>query len=372
MRHAPLVALIALTLCLGASGCGSLLGIGDLPGLDGSAGAAADSGGVTEDGSSSRGSSTSSGSASSSSGSSSSSGGDDGGGTTGSSSGGSTSSSGGTYSDATIGDGGQDSTVIDAGSDGLSAADANVNDSGVVDSGADVAIEAGGDASIDVQDASDASTDVGLAACPADATATAGQFLISYGSVIAAVGAPVTLDFGDVPVGTTSQQPVTITNLGPTAAAPRIAGGGADAPFGSVGGCGTLSACGSCQMVYSFTPTTSGSTGTMTSFTLDNVAFNVVLEGAGVSPGSDAFIPTCGPPQIGGYSNVCATNSSGTNSLIAALPGPCWCTPTCECLLAQAAQLNYCQYTGSGTPTGCTWVDGSACNSTVLAVVTCQ
>ncbi len=70
MRDTRLAALVALTSCLGASACGSLLGIGDLPGLDGSAGVAADSGGVTEDGSSSDGSSTSSSSASSSSGSS--------------------------------------------------------------------------------------------------------------------------------------------------------------------------------------------------------------------------------------------------------------------------------------------------------------
>ena len=46
MRHPRLAALIALTFCLGASACGSLLGIGDLPGLDGGADAAADSGGA--------------------------------------------------------------------------------------------------------------------------------------------------------------------------------------------------------------------------------------------------------------------------------------------------------------------------------------
>jgi hypothetical protein len=42
MRHTRLAALVALTSCLGASACGSLLGLGDLPGLDGGAGSTLD------------------------------------------------------------------------------------------------------------------------------------------------------------------------------------------------------------------------------------------------------------------------------------------------------------------------------------------
>jgi len=256
----------------------------------------------------------------------------------------------------------------------------DAQDSTLPEGSGDSSTDASPEANIDASNASqETSVDAGPFACPADATADAGQFLITSGaSTTETSTAPLTLDFGDVPVGTVSQQVVTITNLSSTAVVVNIAGGAVAGgpPFGGgSGSCNgtTLAPCGSCQIVYTFTPTTSGATGDTAAITLNRVLYNLDLEGAGASPGSDASTEACGPPEVGGYSNICITNSSGTDDTIAALPGPCWCTPTCECLLAQASQLNYCQYAGSGlTPTGCTWVDGAGCNSTVLAVVTCE
>src|SRR5258708_8743954 len=78
------------------------------------------------------------------------------------------------------------------------------------------------------------------------------QFLIS----------PTSLDFGSVPIGTSSpSQTVTVTNIGPSTVLMSGAGGGVGSPFSAFQSCQgkTLNPGASCQMVYSFTPTSARS-----------------------------------------------------------------------------------------------------------------
>jgi len=106
---------------------------------------------------------------------------------------------------------------------------------------------------------------------PPAAAAPLAQFLIS----------PTALDFGDVPLGSTSpQQTVTITNKGSLSVVMSGAGGGAGV-FGGVQDCqGTTLAPGaSCHMFYAFTPTTTGAVTGTTSGSWNGQAFNLTFKG---------------------------------------------------------------------------------------------
>jgi hypothetical protein len=106
---------------------------------------------------------------------------------------------------------------------------------------------------------------------PPAAAAPLAQFLIS----------PTALDFGDVPLGSTSpQQTITITNKGSLPVVMSGAGGGAGV-FGGVQDCqGTTLAPGaSCHMFYAFTPTTTGAVTGTTSGSWNGQAFNLTFKG---------------------------------------------------------------------------------------------
>jgi hypothetical protein len=109
---------------------------------------------------------------------------------------------------------------------------------------------------------------------PASATGS-NQFLIS----------PTALDFGSVPVGTTSaQQTVTITNVSGSSLV-MSGTGGAAGEFGGSQNCQgkTLAAGASCQMFYAFTPTAVGPVTGSTNGTWNGQAFQMTFTGSGIN-----------------------------------------------------------------------------------------
>ncbi|HEX9381306.1 MAG TPA: choice-of-anchor D domain-containing protein [Gaiellaceae bacterium] len=99
---------------------------------------------------------------------------------------------------------------------------------------------------------------------------------------------PTRLDFGEVPVGTTSpEQDVTVTNVGLAPVTVNGAGGGAG-QFGGVQNCQgrTLAVGESCTFSYAFTPLGAGPATGSTSGTLNGQPFALDFSGTGIPTGT--------------------------------------------------------------------------------------
>jgi hypothetical protein len=104
---------------------------------------------------------------------------------------------------------------------------------------------------------SDTPTSPGKASNPGSGPGPVQNSSASTGILIAVTA----LDFGDVPVGTTSpQQKVAVTNVGPVAIVMSGTGGAPGGSFGSSQDCQgtTLNPGDSCHMFYTFSPTAAG------------------------------------------------------------------------------------------------------------------
>jgi hypothetical protein len=98
---------------------------------------------------------------------------------------------------------------------------------------------------------------------------------------------PTALEFGEVPVGTTSpQQIVNITNTGTDPVVMTGAGGAPGAPFSAVQNCQglTLDPGQSCQMFFAFSPTEAGPATATSVGTWNGQPFSIELHGIGVGP----------------------------------------------------------------------------------------
>src|SRR5260370_2994269 len=96
------------------------------------------------------------------------------------------------------------------------------------------------------------------------------------------VFSPTSVDFGPVQVGMTSpSQTVTVTNMGTSPVVMSGAGGGVGSPFSGFQSCqgNTLNPGASCQMVYSFSPTSAGAASTASSGDWNGQNFNITLSG---------------------------------------------------------------------------------------------
>lgn len=94
------------------------------------------------------------------------------------------------------------------------------------------------------------------------------------------------LQFGQIEVGTTNSQVLTITNAGSDPYRPQLAGGGSSSPvFESVQDCAgrTLRAGQSCAMTYTFKPTQVGTVRDVVDFWVDNTTVHISLSGTGVA-----------------------------------------------------------------------------------------
>lgn len=103
------------------------------------------------------------------------------------------------------------------------------------------------------------------------------QFLIS----------PIALDFGSVPVGTTSAaQAVTVTNVGNTTVLMSGTGGAPGGDFSVTQNCeGTVLMPGeSCQMSFTFAPSMPGIATAVSSGTWNGQAYSIALRGTGLGP----------------------------------------------------------------------------------------
>lgn len=96
---------------------------------------------------------------------------------------------------------------------------------------------------------------------------------------------PSSIDFGRVQTGRTLTLPVTLTNVGRAAVVGDIAGGGAGA-FGGSQNCQsvTIPVGGSCQLFYTFSPTTAGVVTGSTNGALNGYPFSFSFTGTGVAP----------------------------------------------------------------------------------------
>ena len=95
------------------------------------------------------------------------------------------------------------------------------------------------------------------------------------------------LDFGDVPVGTTSpQQTVKVTNVGPSPIVMSGTGGAPGGSFGSTQDCqgNTLNPGDSCHMLFTFSPTAAGPATATSSGTWNGQPFSITLKGNGTTP----------------------------------------------------------------------------------------
>jgi hypothetical protein len=104
---------------------------------------------------------------------------------------------------------------------------------------------------------------------------------------------PTAFDFGDVPVGTTStQQLVTITNLGSTSVVMSGAGGGAG-QFGGSQDCQglTITAGNSCHMYYQFHPTSIGAATGSTGGNWNGQPFSFAFTGNGTAAATGDYVP---------------------------------------------------------------------------------
>src|SRR5258708_33501753 len=81
-------------------------------------------------------------------------------------------------------------------------------------------------------------------------------------------------------------QTVTVTNIGPSPVVMSGAGGGVGSPFSGFQSCqgNTLNPGVSCQMVYSFSPTSPGAASTASTGDWNGQAFNISLTGRGLGP----------------------------------------------------------------------------------------
>lgn len=97
---------------------------------------------------------------------------------------------------------------------------------------------------------------------------------------------PLSLDFGPVGVGLTSDsQVVVITNVS-SYTLPTFAGGGVSPPFHVSGsGCVGLAPGASCQFNYSFSPTATGTFSATSTVYVGGESFSVALQGTGAGPG---------------------------------------------------------------------------------------
>jgi hypothetical protein len=96
---------------------------------------------------------------------------------------------------------------------------------------------------------------------------------------------PTSLDFGDVPVGSSLQQTVSVTNVGLAPVVVSMTGGAAGA-FGGSQNCqgNTLAPGASCQITYTFSPTAPGVVTATTGGTVNDQAFSFSFRGNGVAP----------------------------------------------------------------------------------------
>ncbi len=112
---------------------------------------------------------------------------------------------------------------------------------------------------------------------------------------------PTSLDFGDVPVGSTSGSlAVTFTNISPGSFGPLMAAGGAplDPEFGGSQNCAnaTLASGGSCTFSYDFTPSAVGTFTSNTVIGMNGENFAISFMGCGfVTPADCAAAPTPTP-----------------------------------------------------------------------------
>jgi hypothetical protein len=96
---------------------------------------------------------------------------------------------------------------------------------------------------------------------------------------------PLSLDFGPVPLGTTSATiPITVTNTGGSALT-SFAGGGVYPPFGATQNCvipGGIQPGHHCHFYYTFTPSATGTFTTTSDVSTNAGSFTVSLRGSGV------------------------------------------------------------------------------------------
>lgn len=121
---------------------------------------------------------------------------------------------------------------------------------------------------------------------------------------------PSALEFGEVTTGTTSPtQTVTITNIG---SAPAVMSGAGGAPptgeFGASQSCQgqTLAPGGSCQMSFSFQPSSTGSHTDASVGTWNNVPFHIGLHGTGLgvsAPRTEALLVSPSALEFGEVTN---------------------------------------------------------------------
>ena len=152
-------------------------------------------------------------------------------------------------------------------------------------------------------------------------TAT-GNFLIT----------PDALEFGNVQTDSTSpQQSVTVTNVSTAAVVVSMAGGAPGAPFNGAQNCQgtTLDPGASCQISYTFAPTSAGEFSATSAGTINDQPFSIALHGTGVAP-SFLVTPTAldfGDVTVGSTSaqqSVTVTNAGAapvTVSMTGGAPG---------------------------------------------------
>jgi hypothetical protein len=96
---------------------------------------------------------------------------------------------------------------------------------------------------------------------------------------------PTTLDFGQVPVGTTASILVVVTNGGPGSMTPNYSGGAPNDPqaFGGSQNCAgvTLAELGTCEFTYTFTPPAEGFYTSSTTIGVDAANFSIAMSGCG-------------------------------------------------------------------------------------------
>ncbi len=108
--------------------------------------------------------------------------------------------------------------------------------------------------------------------------------------------APLNLLFGSVPLNATKAIPVVITNTSSVSQKPNYAGGAPNDPthFGGSQNCAgiTLSAGGSCQFTYTFTPKTLGAHSSSTTIDIDSQSFSITMSGTGTTASGLSIAPT--------------------------------------------------------------------------------
>jgi hypothetical protein len=153
---------------------------------------------------------------------------------------------------------------------------------------------------------------------------TAALWISPAGASVAA--STSTIDFGEVPVGTTANQVVTITNTGATPFGPiNMFGGAPPTPeFNASQNCQsqTLAPGGSCSITYTYSPTLAGTHADQSVFTISPTAsqsdgqdFNISLRGIGVDPGATTTSPTT-------TSSSTTTATAGGSGVTTAPPPP--------------------------------------------------